>query len=133
MRRRRIQVVVELLHVLAVIALAVGQAEQPLLEDWVTGVPQRETQAQPLPQIGNSGDAVLTPAIGATAGVIVRKVLPGVAVRTVVLADRAPLALGQVRAPLLPALTFGKVRSEARMLGARMVHDVRASSGCFGE
>ena len=44
--RRAVEVVVELLDVLAVIALAVGQAEQALLEDRVLAVPQRERQAE---------------------------------------------------------------------------------------
>ena len=43
-RRRRVEVVVELLHVLAMIAFAVRQAEQALLEDRVAAVPQRQRQ-----------------------------------------------------------------------------------------
>ena len=41
-RRRRVEVEVLLLHVLAVIALGVRQAEKPLLEDGVNPVPQRQ-------------------------------------------------------------------------------------------
>ena len=42
MRRRAVEVEVVFLHVLAVVALAVGQPEQALLEDRVVAVPQRE-------------------------------------------------------------------------------------------
>ena len=66
-RRRGVEVVVELLHVLAVVALAVGQAEQALLEDRIAAVPQRQRQAQPLLVVADAGDAVLAPAIGAAA------------------------------------------------------------------
>src|ERR1700686_3916552 len=122
MRRRGIEVVVEFLHVLAVIALAVVQAEQPLLEDGIAGIPQRQREAQTLLAVRHAGDAVLAPAIGAAARVMVRKVVPGVAMRTVVLADRAPLALGQIRTPLLPALAGRKARREAGVLGGWFAH-----------
>src|SRR5262249_25677462 len=47
-------------------------------------------------------DAVLAPAVGARAGLVVRKVVPGAAAGAVVLAHRPPGALGEVRAPALP-------------------------------
>ena len=46
--RQVVDVEVVLLDVLAVVALGVGQAEEPLLEDRVVLVPQREREAQPL-------------------------------------------------------------------------------------
>ena len=104
-RRRGVEVVVELFDILAVIPFSVGQPEQPLLKDRVSPVPQCECKAQPLLAIRKACDAVFPPAIRATARVIVREVVPRIAVRTVVLADRAPLPLRQVRAPALPALT----------------------------
>ena len=45
-RRRAVEVEVVLLDVLAVVALAVGQPEQPLLEDRVAAVPQRQREAE---------------------------------------------------------------------------------------
>ena len=74
----------------------------------------------------DAGDAVLAPAIGAAAGVVVREVVPGVAVRAVVLAHRAPLALAQVRPPRLPALAvrvLGQTLCFARPRRARRVSD----------
>ena len=66
-RRRAIQVEVVLLDVLAVIALAVGEPEQSLLEDRVRAVPERQGEAEPLLLIGEAGQAVFAPAVGANA------------------------------------------------------------------
>ena len=101
-RGRAIEVEVVLLHVLAVVALAVGEPEEALLEDRILAVPQREAEAEALLVVGDAGDAVFAPAVGARAGVIVGEEVPGVARLAVVLAHRAPLAFAQVRPPLLP-------------------------------
>ena len=98
-RREVVDVEVVLLDVLAVVALGVRQAEQPLLEDRVAPVPQREREAQPLLVVADPGDAVLAPAVGARPGLVVGEVRPRVAVVAVVLADRAPLALAEVGPP----------------------------------
>ncbi len=91
-----IEVEVQLLDVLA------GQAEQPLLENGVVFVPQGQAQAPVLGLVGESGQAILAPAVGPAAGMVVGKVGPGVAVGTVVLAHRAPLPLAEVGAPFAP-------------------------------
>ena len=98
----RVQVPPVLLYVLAVVALSAGQAERAFLEDRVAAVPQRERQTQLLLDVAEPGQTVLAPAVGPGAGVVMRQVVPGVAVRAVVLADRAPLPLADVRAPLVP-------------------------------
>ena len=100
--RRAVEVEVVLLDVLAVIALAVGQAEEALLEDRVLAVPQGQGEAKPLLVVGDAGQAVLPPAVGARAGLVVGEVVPGVAALAVVLAHRAPLALAEVGPPRLP-------------------------------
>ena len=101
-RGRGVQVEPVLLDVLAVVALAVGQPEEALLEDRVLAVPQRQRQAQPLLIVGDARDPVLAPAVRARARLVVREGIPRVAVCRVVLAHRAPLALGQIRTPRLP-------------------------------
>ena len=101
-RRRAVEVEVILLDVLAVIALAVGQAEQPLLEDGILPVPEREREAEALLVVGDAGQAVLAPVIGARARLVVAEVIPGVAVLAVVLAHGAPLAFAEVGPPFLP-------------------------------
>src|SRR3954466_16045322 len=102
MRRGGVEVVVKLLHVLAVVSLRSGQAEKALFQDRVLAVPERKREAEHLAAIADAGDSVLVPAVGARAGVVVREVVPGVAVLAVVLANGAPRALGEVRSPALP-------------------------------
>ena len=65
-------------------------------------VPEGEGEAEALLVVGDPAEAVLAPAIGAGAGLVVAEVVPGVAVLAVVLAHRAPLPLAQVGPPLLP-------------------------------
>jgi len=116
-RGRRVDVEVVLLDVLAVVALAVGEAEQALLQDRIDAVPQREREAQALLVVAGPGDAVLAPAIGARARVVVREVVPGAAGVAVVLADGAPLALAQIRPPA-PPRDAGLGFLQALLLGA---------------
>ena len=99
---RTIQVKIIFFDVLTVIALAIGQAEQPLLEDRVLAVPQGESETQPLMVIAKAGEAVLAPMVSAGASLIMREVIPGVAVVAIVLTYRPPLALAEIRSPLLP-------------------------------
>ena len=99
---QRVEVPPVLLDVLPVIPLRPGQAEHPLLEDGVDAVPEGEGEAQPLVAVADPAHAVLVPAVGAGAGLVVRQVVPGVAVGGVVLADRAPRALREVGSPAMP-------------------------------
>ena len=101
-RGRAIEVEVVLLHILAVVALAVGEPEQALLEDRVALVPQRQREAQQLLVVAQSAEPVLAPPVGARTCLVVGEVVPGVAVLAVVLADRAPLPLAEIRSPFLP-------------------------------
>ncbi len=117
--RGGVEIIIELLDVLAVVALAVGQAEQPFLQDRVLAVPERQRQAQPLMLVAEPGDAVLAPAIGPRARLVVREILPGVAVGAVVLAHGAPLALAEIGPPALPAHLAAPVLGEPRTLGGR--------------
>ena len=91
---QRVEVPPVLLDVLAVVALAVGEAEETLLENWVRTIVQGQREAQAVLVVGDPGEPVLAPAIGPTAGVVVRQVVPGVSASAVVLANRPPLALG---------------------------------------
>src|SRR5439155_1704613 len=101
-RRRRVEVDVDLLDVFAVIALRPAEPEQPLLEDRVAFVPEGDGEAQPTPFVADPEEPVLGPAIGARAGVIVREIAPRVAAGRVVLADRAPRPIREIRAPQPP-------------------------------
>ena len=100
--REGVEVPPVLLRILAVVALAAGQPEDPLLQDRVAAIPERESEAEPLLDVREAGQTVLAPAIGARAGVVVRQVVPGGAAGAVVLAHGAPLPLAQVGAPQVP-------------------------------
>ena len=102
MARNRVQVPPVVLDVLAVIALRPGQPERPLLQDRIPAVPQRQAQAQPLLHIAEPGQAILAPPVSARPGVIMRQVIPRLAIRAVVLAHRPPLSLADIRPPPVP-------------------------------
>ena len=91
------------------VALAVGQAEEPLFEDGVLPVPEGQREAKPLLIVGDAGQAVLPPAVGARAGLIVGEVVPGVAALAVVLAHGAPLTFAEVGPPRFPG--YGSLSS----------------------
>src|SRR5215472_11156256 len=91
-----------LLDILAVVALRAGEPERALLQDRVLPVPQRQGQAQPLVDVAEPGQPVFPPPVSPGPRVIMRQVVPRVAVGTVVLPDRAPLPLADVRPPPVP-------------------------------
>src|SRR5262249_33921232 len=103
-----------LLRVLAVVALGAAKTEDPLLQDGVDAIPQAQREAESLALVADAGEAVLAPAIGAGARVIVRDVLPRGPLRAVVLPHRAPLALREVGTPEAPArasISCGETRA----------------------
>ena len=63
MRRRRIEVVVQLLHVFAMVPLVARDAKQPLLQDRVRIVPQRQAKTQTLMVVGNARQTIFAPPI----------------------------------------------------------------------
>src|SRR4051794_10357302 len=129
MRWGAIEVEVVFLDVLAVVPLRVRQAEQALLDDRVLAIPQREGKAQDLPVVADPGKAVLAPAIGPGAGLVMGEVVPGVTAAAVVLAHRSPLALGQVRSPASPRNALVAALSKALVFG-RLCH-VDSPEGCL--
>jgi len=97
-----VEVEVVFLDVLAVVPFTVGESEEAFLEDRVFAVPQGEGEAEALLPVGYAGEAVLPPAVGPRAGVIVSEVVPGIAALAVVLAHGPPLSLAEIRPPLFP-------------------------------
>ena len=72
--------------------------------------------------IAKAADAVFVPAIGSAAGVIVGKIVPGVAVGAIVFAHGAPGPLAEVRAPALPIHRPGSLGDQSvslRIVGHR--------------
>src|SRR5262249_5402451 len=117
-RRRRVEVEVTLLDVLAVVSLGPREAKEPLLQHAIAPIPEREREAESLVVVGDSEEAVLAPAIRAGPRVLVGEVVPRHAVGRVVLPHRAPLALGEIRAPAFPVGGPRRRGGEALALGA---------------
>src|SRR2546429_3260292 len=104
MRRRRIEVEILLLHVLAMIPLAAGEAEQALFQNRVAPIPEREREAKPALAVGDAEQAVLAPAVSAAASLFMGKIFPARAARRIVLTHRGPLALAEIGPPPFPVL-----------------------------
>src|SRR5262245_7527410 len=69
--------------------------------------------------IAETGQPVLVPPVRPAPCVVVREVLPGVAIGTVVLANRAPRTLGDVCAPALPVRQALRLFNQTAVLGRR--------------
>jgi hypothetical protein len=118
-RRRAIEVVVALLHVLAVVPLMSREPEQSLLEDRISAVPEREGEAESALAVGDSEKPVFSPSVRATAGHVMGEALPNLARGRVILAHRTPLPLGEVRSPALPIQLASGVFFETERFGGR--------------
>src|SRR5262249_42075920 len=79
--------------------------------------PQGGGEAETLSVVGDAGEAVLTPAVGSRARLVVREIRPRVAGGAVVLAHGPPLPLAQVRTPLPPWNAVGVGFGDASVLG----------------
>src|SRR5262249_44213212 len=106
----------------AMIALAIGQPEQPLLEDRVFAIPERQRKTQHLMVVTDPRQAILTPAIRAGSCLVMREVIPGVTVVAVILPHRPPLPLAQVWAPFTPGhVSFARLLQALVLFGARHI------------
>ena len=119
MRRGGIEVPPVLLDVLAMVALRVGQTEESLLEPVIATIPQRDREIEEAITVGQAGDAVLTPAIGACVGMLERERLPGIPSGRIVLADRAPLPAREIGPPQSPRGIGRRCVRQTGVLGAR--------------
>ncbi|GAA2802551.1 hypothetical protein GCM10010533_46380 [Mycolicibacterium pallens] len=102
-----------ILDVLAVVALLVGHPVGPFLEDAVVPIPQGHAEADGLLVIAPTRQTVVAPPVGPAARMVERKVCPGIAIGAVVLSDRTPGTLTQIRSPTPP----GRGLVEAVLLG----------------
>jgi len=112
-----VEVVVELLDVLAVVSLGVGEPVDPLLEDGVLLIPEREREVQVALVVADPEDAILAPAVGPAPRLLVRERAPRVAVGRVVLADGPPLPLGEIGPELSPGGLAARRLCESLPLG----------------
>src|ERR1700692_4821639 len=102
MRRRGIEVVIIILDVLTVIAFGPSEAEQALLQDRIAAIPEGESKTKPLVIVTDTGDAILGPAIGARASMIMREVIPSGPIRAVIFTRISPGTFGEVGSPTSP-------------------------------
>src|SRR5579863_8018131 len=124
MSRRAVDVKVALLHILAMIAFIAGQAEQAFFQNGILTIPQSEGKTEAPLAVADTEQSVFAPAVGATARVIVRKIIPAGAPGGVVLANRPPLPLGKVRTPALPVFPALRVFVEASPLGIHQANTI---------
>jgi hypothetical protein len=92
MGREIVEMVIQLFYVLPVVALLISQAEEPFLQDGVFPIPEGDGETEILEKIGDTPEAVLPPLIGAAVRMVIRKIVPGVAIGAIVFADSTPLA-----------------------------------------
>ena len=88
-----VEVEVILLDTFAMIAFAVGQPEQAFLKDRIFAIPQGQRETEALLVVGDAGQTIFSPALGARARLVMGEVIPGVAALAVVLAHGPPLTL----------------------------------------
>ena len=125
MRRRGIKVVVQFLDILTMIAFTVGKTKESFFQNRVACVPHGQGQAEALLVIAKASYSVFSPAIGLTPGRVVGQVVPGVAVRTVIFAYSAPLALAEIRPPFTPGLFAKPVFLKTLFFGVHFVFLLR--------
>jgi hypothetical protein len=101
---RAVEVEVVFFFVFAVVGLAVRQPEHAFFEDGVPAISQSQAKAQQLVLIAHAGKTVLAPMVGTRSRLVMSKVVPCIAILTVVLANCPPLALAKVGSSLSPRL-----------------------------
>ena len=74
--RSSIKIEITFLDILAVVALAVGQAEQAFLEDGILAIPKSWSETEAALAVAPTEEAIFTPAVNAASRVIVRKIVP---------------------------------------------------------
>jgi hypothetical protein len=102
MRGSVVEIEVAFLYILAVISLLACKTKETFLQEGIAAVPQCKREADMLMAVADPGQSVFVPAVDSGAGVVMREVIPGVAIAAVVFADRAPGSLAEIRTPTLP-------------------------------
>ena len=100
--RRAVEIEIVFFDIFAMVCLAVRQAKHAFFEDGVFPVPQRKRKAQLLLVIADASKTIFAPVIGAGSGLVMAEVVPGITILAIVLANRTPLPLAKVGAPLPP-------------------------------
>src|SRR5215467_2551926 len=109
--RSAVEIEIALLDILSMVAFVAGQTKEPFLKNGIAPVPQGHCKADVLMTVADARDSILVPAVRPRSRVVMREVLPGVAIWAVVLANGAPGTLAEVRTPTLPMRRFSRVSS----------------------
>src|SRR3954464_13239300 len=125
MGRSAVEVEVVLLDILAVITLAVRHTKESFLQDGIAPIPHSDREAELLLIVRDSGEPILPPTVGTRAGLIMREVIPGISIMTIVFAHRSPLSLTQIRTPLFPRNPGFSSIVQACLLGRLCISDWR--------
>src|SRR5436190_14627715 len=103
MCRRIIQIIIQLLHILSMVALITRQSKQPFFQDRIFPIPQCDRKTYMLLVITNSSDPIFPPTIHTTARMIMRKGIPCIYILAVIFSHSSPLPRTQIWAPFSPA------------------------------
>ena len=128
--RSAVQIEIIFFDILAVISLGAGQPEHAFLEDRIASVPQRQGKTDILVAIADPGDTVFAPAEGPAAGVVVGKLIPGIAIGAVIFTHGSPGAFAEAGPPFFPIGLTLPVCFESLMLG-RWFHNRSPSIKVF--
>src|SRR5262249_18840269 len=88
-----VEIVIELFHVFSVVSFLIAKTKEPLLQDRVFPIPEAYGKTEVLKKIGDAPKPVLSPMIGSAMRMIVREIMPRIAIRAIIFPDRAPLSL----------------------------------------
>jgi hypothetical protein len=102
MRGRRIEEEPVVLDFLPLVSLIAGQPKDPLLEDRIAPIPERQCEAQRLAVVAHPGKPVLVSTVHAGTRMIMREEVPRLAGRAVVLASGPLPTLAQIWPPVPP-------------------------------
>src|SRR5262245_53215383 len=102
MRRGRIEIVVILFYIFAMIAFRIGKAEQALFQYRVFLIPECKCETNSLAAIAKTQQPIFIPSVSFRPRMIERKIIPGAAVGTVVFPHRTPRTFAHVWSPAFP-------------------------------
>jgi hypothetical protein len=104
MRGRAVEVEVVLFDIFAVVGLAIHKAERAFSDDGVFAIPQSHAKTRQLLLIADAGKTILTPVICTRSSLIMSgRAIP---VLAVVLANRTPLPLAEVRVHIFSTVSW---------------------------
>jgi hypothetical protein len=106
MCRDIIEIIIKLLHIFAVVALVIAQAEQSFFQYFIFSIPEGNGKTEILEEIGNSSQSIFSPEVGAAMRMIEWKVIPCVIVQTIIFPNGGPLAFAEIGAPLFQGYFF---------------------------